>query len=286
MTTGRPDLSAVRQQIDVIDDQLLDLLKQRAQLMDQVAAAKGASGAALNGRDVVRPGREAQVLRRLLANADISLQKRLIVSLWRDIIGAFSTVQGAFKAVVFDPDPVNGAYRAVARDYYGSAVPARLLISAAAAVRAVAEGAATVAVLPLPVEGEAAPWWPMLMGPEGRTPSVVARLPFLRAPGEPEALVVSLASIEPTGLDESLVAVELDGDISRGRLFDAFRTAGLVPRGIQATKGRDGREMLLLEVEGFVAAADPRLHLVLEHTGPAVGYVQTVGAYPLPATAK
>jgi chorismate mutase / prephenate dehydratase len=286
MSTLRTDLTAIRQQIDSIDDQMLDLLRQRVQLVEQVAAVKAQGGVALTGRDVVRPAREAQILRRLFAQADPLIPRRLIIGIWRELIGALSLLQGPLRAVVYEPDLAVGAFRAIARDHYGNATPAKLLASSAAAVRAVADGAATVAVVPPPHEGERAPWWPMLMGPEGRTPRVVNRLPFYRVPGEPEAFALSLATPEATGDDQSLVAVELLGDMSRGRLYDAFRAAGMVPLSSQVAPGPDGAEMVLLEVEGFVAANDARLHLVTEHTGPAVARILAVGAYPMPYSGK
>lgn len=287
MSTQRPDLAGIRQQIDGIDDQLLDLLRQRVQLVEQVAAAKAAGTTPAPAHEIVRPGREAEILRRLLARAEGALPRRLVVALWREMIAAFSQMQGVpLKAVVYDPDPVNGAYRAVARDYCGNAIPARLVTSAIAAVRAVSDGTATVAILPLPLEGEQEPWWPMLAGPEGRTPRIIARLPFARVAGEPEALVLSFASASDTGQDQSLVVVELRDDMSRGRLSDAFRTAGLVPLAIQVAMAKSGAELVLVDVQGYVAPQDQRLLALREHTGPAVAQIMTVGAYPLPYTGK
>src|SRR5262245_23985308 len=62
MTDPHPNLAALRQQIDAIDQQMHDLLMRRTEAVLGIAAAKRESGEA-----VLRPAREAQVLRRLLA---------------------------------------------------------------------------------------------------------------------------------------------------------------------------------------------------------------------------
>ncbi|HMA77846.1 MAG TPA: chorismate mutase, partial [Candidatus Paceibacterota bacterium] len=62
MTEVNRALQQVRQRIDAIDQQLQQLLNQRAECAQQVAAIKQASDSA---PQYYRPEREAQVLRRV-----------------------------------------------------------------------------------------------------------------------------------------------------------------------------------------------------------------------------
>ncbi|MET0274500.1 MAG: chorismate mutase, partial [Phenylobacterium sp.] len=64
-TSAPPTLEEVRARLDAIDTELLRLLDERAGLAGMVAEAKAAAGD--GGRFGLRPGREAQMLRRLLA---------------------------------------------------------------------------------------------------------------------------------------------------------------------------------------------------------------------------
>ena len=48
----------------------------------------------------------------------------------------------------------------------------------AAAIRTVADGTATVGVVPMPEEDDQEPWWRYLMNEDAKTPRIVARLPF------------------------------------------------------------------------------------------------------------
>ena len=78
------DLSQLRKSIDVLDNQILEALAQRMKLSDQVVAAK-------NGVAAFRPGREAQLVRQLVAKgkADgLDIAPEIILGVWRQIMAA------------------------------------------------------------------------------------------------------------------------------------------------------------------------------------------------------
>ena len=61
MSASPPSLEELRREIDEIDDAIHDLLMRRAQVVEQVGIAKRPDN------QIVRPGREAVILRRLAA---------------------------------------------------------------------------------------------------------------------------------------------------------------------------------------------------------------------------
>lgn len=76
-------LDELRQRIDAIDDQLLDLLAARRKLVREVVAAKSAQALALR-----HPEREQQLLLRLLRRGrGLELQAPFVISVFRAIIG-------------------------------------------------------------------------------------------------------------------------------------------------------------------------------------------------------
>ena len=78
------DLSQLRESIDVLDNEILKALAQRMKLSDQVIAAK-------NGVAAFRPGREAALVRQLVAKvkADgIDIAPEVILCVWRQIMAA------------------------------------------------------------------------------------------------------------------------------------------------------------------------------------------------------
>src|ERR1051326_7104984 len=87
-------LHQLRSQIDAIDQQLLDLLVKRAEIVAEVGESKGEQPI------YIRPGREATMLRSLLSKNTGKLPKNLIHRIWREMIGAFTLQEGALRVAV------------------------------------------------------------------------------------------------------------------------------------------------------------------------------------------
>jgi hypothetical protein len=186
---------------------------------------------------------------------------------------------------VCDP-AMDGRFAAAAREHLGALTPLRVYRSAAQAIGEVVEGRAGAAILPLPgegaAEGAAGPeWWPGLLQQhhKGRI-HVVARLPFWRSrpEGAPavQALVIASSPADPSGEDVSLIALEMEAQISRVSLAQTLTTAGFKPLSILLNRPRGAPvAQLLVEVEGFVALDDPRLARIGGLQAPPL----VVGAY-------
>ncbi len=242
------EIAALRAEIDAIDDAMHDLLMRRSAVVGRLAGsrAKGAGSP-------LRPGREAAVLRRLLARHDGPLGRDRIVRIWREIFMASTAIQGAFSVAAFAP----GEEAALAREHFGPITPMRVHPTPARALAAVSEGEASVAVLPLPAEGEEGEtaWWARLDVPRLQ---VVARLPFLPTQDGAGALVVAPVPPDASGRDRSLVLIEAEAHAARSRVLDALAAAGLPVSSLLLA--RAGEETLALaEVEGFLTADDDRL---------------------------
>ncbi|MBV8538177.1 MAG: chorismate mutase [Alphaproteobacteria bacterium] len=241
-------LAALRREIDSIDDQLQDLLVQRAEVVAEVAGAKLREGGA--AAPVFRAGREAEILRRLLARNRTPLPAELVVRLWREIMVTSSRQQGPLTVAVA------AAGADLARDHFGAA-GLRRVASAAAVLAAVAKGRAQLGVLPL------SGWW------HRRPPDIriLAGLPFVRdVPGKaPQAVVIGRQDFEPSSDDALYVAVTWAKGARRPKLPSA--------RVLAATR-RGGAALSLIETTASYAELRA-----------AVGYTATVeflGGYARP----
>lgn len=185
-------LDEVRARIDVIDGEMLRLVDERAGLARAVAAAKAAAGD--GGKFGLRPAREAQLLRRLLAQPRDGAPAGLVVRVWREMIGASLALQGPFHLTVWGGrDP--GRTVELARARFGAAPPLRQAAKAEDALAA-ARSLGGVAVAAL---GPDSAWWGRLLAtPDLR---VFAALPCLSAWGETCALAVGDVAVEPSGDD-------------------------------------------------------------------------------------
>lgn len=104
VSTARPlDLAKIRAQIDGIDDQLLQLLSERARVAQDVGLSKKQQGQ-INTAEFYRPEREAQVLRRLLDNNDGPLRDEEVARLFREIMSACLAQQEPLKIGYLGPE--------------------------------------------------------------------------------------------------------------------------------------------------------------------------------------
>jgi chorismate mutase len=238
------------------------------------------------GAKFVRPAREAQILRRLVARHKGKLPKAVVVRMWREMISALLQVEGPFVVAVYTP-PEEPGYWDLARDHYGCRVPIQGFDRLNHAISAVLDGQATVAVLPQPHEGDRDPWWRRIAVRQPNVPHVIAKLPF----GDPgnqrgrglQALVVGTTPNEPTDHDRGLLVVETRDPVSRGAVRDALVAAQLKPVFIQAHQEPGGQEQHLVEVEGFLGKDDPRLAALFRSLGPDSRAIE-IGGYALPLT--
>ncbi len=228
-TAASPDpaasLSGLRAQIDAIDNSLHDLLMRRAGVVDQVGKLARA------GKVAFRPGREASIVRRLLARHAGPLPRRAIVRLWREMFAANIAIETPFAVTAFDDG--SGGFATAAREHFGALTPLRLHRSPAQAIAEVSAGAATAAVLPLPIEEESAQaaWWIALLHRDEPRIHVVARLPFWASPRPDgangvQALVVATSAPDPSGQDRTLLGLEAPAEMSRGRLAGDLAACG------------------------------------------------------------
>jgi chorismate mutase len=243
MDDPRPSLSAVRARIDEVDDALLKLVEERAELAGAVAAAKAAQGD--SGRFGLRPAREAQVLRRLLAEPRAAAKAALIVRIWRELMGDSLALQGPFQITAWGDGELARTVE-LARFRFGASptlAHARTPEEAIAAARKLGG----VGVLSL-AHGD--PWWAKLLAePKVR---VFSALPCLKAWGPMSALAVADAPIEPSGSDETFWVTDAPG--AAEPIVQA-----LAKDGVAACQAAAARGLRLFKLAGFYQPDDPRL---------------------------
>ncbi len=283
MTADDPSLDTLRREIDEIDIAVHDLLMRRVALADEIGHVKGEGG------PFIRPGREARILRRLVARHRGPLPKSVLVSIWREIISAMTALEGPYAVAVYAGKGGRDGLPALARVHYGAERPISAHETILGVLRAVGDGHATVGVLPLPEGEEADPWWRNLVRDGPDVPKIIARLPFAamnrRFEGL-EALVVSLAPPEASDRDRSFLVVENSDQLSRGGLRDVLTRADFHVADMQNWSARGKLPWVLVEVDGFLEQDDPRLRHLAEPENSPIGQVWLIGSYAVPLSAE
>jgi chorismate mutase/prephenate dehydratase len=251
---AKPNLSALRAELDRIDNTIHALLIERAGVVEKVA--RSGKPAAF------RPGREADIVRRLVAQHAGSLPAQTLFRMWRELLAGTTGMQSKITVAVCESAP-GAVLTQLAREHFGTATALRTYGSPAQALNEVSSGTATVAVLPVPNEADSPrdDWWATLANRAPRL-HVIARLPFwtARTEGGPmaQALVVGTAPPDKSAADRSYLVVELDNDVSRDRLSQSLTGAGLSLGPILLRRDA-GTAHALIEVAGYLTDDDARL---------------------------
>jgi chorismate mutase/prephenate dehydratase len=95
------DLAEIRKRINAVDEQIHDLINERARFAQQVGVAKGDMASAV---DYYRPEREAEVLRKIAERNDGPLRDEEILRLFREIMSACLAQQEPLKIGFLGPE--------------------------------------------------------------------------------------------------------------------------------------------------------------------------------------
>ncbi|MEI8145264.1 MAG: chorismate mutase [Alphaproteobacteria bacterium] len=193
-------LADIRVEIDRIDASIHDLLMARSEIIERLIAVKrtAETGSAF------RPGREADVVRRLVERHRGRLPVEVVVAIWRQMISTFTYVQSPHSVHVVQ-SPEIGLAGEFARSHFGFGVPLVKHSNPASVIEALKLERGDLGFVMLGAAKTA--WWDDLGG-EGQ-PIVMATAPAMtRAtdPRPPRAAVLADASIDTAGLDMRVVA--------------------------------------------------------------------------------
>ncbi len=109
-----PELLQLRNQIDSLDRQLLELVNQRARVAEQVGEIKKKEGSAF-----FRPDRVAQVIEKIKANNPGPLKGAHVAAIWREIMSACLALESPQRVAVLGPQGTFCEEAAV--QYFGGA---------------------------------------------------------------------------------------------------------------------------------------------------------------------
>lgn len=245
-------LDALRREIDIIDDAIIDLLLRRFGATAKVRAAKSQDGSIASSP--FRPAREASMLRRLLAKGGAGLPPDLVVRLWRVILSASTQSQAP---ITLHMDTAVGediaARIAVAQNFPGMEV--RLHPETAGALQAVGQNHGDLAIL-----ATTSGWADAFCSGRAGDAAVIGRLPVTADSGVPPYLVFGHADPQASGDDETLI-------------ISQSRPSGLAPLW-QAPSGTRS----LTSLSGFLGEKDKHLGDILS----VLPGARVAGRYPCP----
>ncbi|MFT3996149.1 MAG: chorismate mutase [Asticcacaulis sp.] len=243
-----PTLQDLRLRIDALDTELLKLIDERSALAADIAAAKAREGGDASG-SLLRPDREAMLLRKLTGKPRDAVSDAAVVAIWRELISESLRIQGAghggLRLVFWAGDKASDLLK-WSRERFGAA-PGEVGQAEPVQVIAAARDPRQIGILGL--DARAGAWWARLLAePQVR---VICALPE-RAPDRPKGFAIASLKPEPTGDDVSYWVT--DSRLSEAALIALLGQRGLAAEAVCASGG-----MKLFALSGYVQEHDGRL---------------------------
>lgn len=198
MTAPTPEtaLDAIRREIDVIDDQVLDLLGRRFAATRRVKATKASDGSIASSP--LRPAREAALLRRLLARGGV-VSPDIVLRLWRVILSASTQLQAQVTLHLDEALGNDLSTRLLLGEHF-CAMQVQMHASPARALEALRTLRGDLAIV-----DPRSDWAQDFSPRDGGTARVIGTLPAISGGSQPRLLVFGHAEPQETGDDETLV---------------------------------------------------------------------------------
>ncbi len=199
-------LADLRIDIDRIDSELHSLLMERGLIINRLIAVKARQG----GGSAFRPGREAEMMRRLVQRHEGPLPLDTVEGIWRIIISTFTYVQSAYS-VHADIAGGDTAMRDSVRFHFGFTVPYLAHYGAPAVIDAIGKAEGDLGLLRVEAGASAGAWWEKLAAPDA--PKIIARLPFVERPDHPASIpvfVIARPLAEAAARDVMLYSIALE----------------------------------------------------------------------------
>lgn len=273
-------LSVYRKEIDEIDDKILELIADRAKIVEGVALLKRK-----HVKDVlfIRPGREASMLKRMVNSYKGNFPKEAIAQLWRILISGSCNVEEQIRVCCLSTNS-DQTYYWLAREYFNQFSLFSKQASSARVIGELLEKKSTVGVMPLPQDAQSDFWWTNLPSKGNLNLKVFAKVPAVISQStarELSAFLIGNVVPEETGDDKSLIVISVAENISKAKLSSVFTKVGIDASLVAATEYDASKAIVhaLFEADGFISNENPKLENLKTELGKALISAISIGSY-------
>ena len=259
-------LALFREQIDEIDLKILNLLKDRMEIVKNVGELKKS----YNEKFYIRANREADMIKNLVNLADNKFPKSTIINIWRKIITSANMSEQALRIAIHNPRNITD-YTYLVREYYNNDVPIINYDSANSVVAELENQQAQIGIFALPDSNEdfdrkedtKENWWISLANNRIGL-KIFAKIPFVefaqkdKNSNSIQLVAVAIKEAEKSISDKTLITIETGREVNKSAILSAFKEVGLEGKILKSAQVMqfDGIKFHLIEIEGFYLEND------------------------------
>ncbi len=242
-------LVQLRNNIDQIDEQIIELLKKRLDFVHKVGEIKKQEPQ----KSFLKPKREASMIIELVKKAEGYYHKETIYKIWRAIITASLNAENPLNIACYIEFEIekNDSYL-LTREYFSDFVNIEIYTNINGLIEFAKKDPNNIIVI-----GDLA-WWRYNYIIRTLNAKVFATMPFIRSRHKLNSQAYAFSNIEyeETGRDRTIIDIKfkLNRELSKPYLVDLFKEYQL-----DITSMSFGGEDALLHLDGYIDANNPEI---------------------------
>lgn len=276
-------LQDLRSEIDKIDNQMIELLGQRMEIVSRVGELKKNN----NEKFFIKSNREADMIKDLIKKSNSNFPKSAIVNIWRKIITAANMHEQPLNIAIHNPKNISD-YAYLVKEYYNMEVPISFHDSVAAIAIEMEKGETQIGIFALPLASDnnsdksdfSENWWINLANNKLGI-KIFAKIPFVDS-DKIDLVAVAIKEAEKSSDDNSLIYIEVDKEISKNQVLSALKESGLEAKILKSVKSPQVENIIfnLVELRGFFLESDEALKKFSKSK--IRPFVKILGSYAVP----
>ena len=265
-----------RQDIDLIDDQILDLLIKRADIVKGVKILKEEN----NDKFFVKSAREADMIRELIKKSDNKIPDELILNIWRKIISFSNYFEQKINIALHNPEK-NPNFERILRSYYNDSMPIVELDNSATIFKDLEAGKFQIAYFALPKENndQYNKWWINLANNQSGI-RVFVKIPLFKNGFEYELVGIAIKDDEKSNQDRSLLVIEQSKDFTTSTLQESISSVFKNHKIVKSCEFEHNKNdrFFLVEINEFIDNNSEKIDLLQKTKSKP--FVRMIGVYP------
>lgn len=283
------NIQILRDEIDAIDKQIIELIKSRMFIIPRVSEFKKNN----DEKFYIKSAREADMIKNLVSKVEGSYLKQAVASIWRKIICVANMEEQVLKIGIHNPRSISD-YEYLVKDHFLAQANISNFDSATNLIAEMQNGSINIGVFLLPSDNDdfdkkdsfQENWW-INMANNQIGLKIYCKIPFVEFSSNKKMSNISLVataikSPEQSMQDSTIICLEANSQFSKSQIIALFKDNNLNAKILKSVKIQQllGIVFYLIELDGFYLEGDINLKkLSQSNTKP---FIKVLGHFPTP----
>jgi chorismate mutase len=283
------NLQILRDEIDAIDKQIIELIKSRMLIIPRVSELKKNN----NEKFYIKSAREADMIKNLVSKVEGNYLKQAVASIWRKIICVANMEEQVLKIGIHNPRSI-ADYEYLVKDHFLAQANITNFDSATNLIAEMQNGSINIGVFLLPGDNDdfdkkdsfQENWW-INMANNQIGLKIYCKIPFVEFSSNKKMSNISLVataikSPEQSMQDSTIICLEANSQFSKSQIIALFKDNNLNAKILKSVKIQQllGIVFYLIELDGFYL--EDNLILKKLSQSNIKPFIKVLGHFPTP----